>query len=329
MHNFFLSCDWGTSAFRLRLVDVRTSQIMEEIISGEGMSSTFNRWKIRLEQSPISREDYGLMVLQNQVQALGKKTTTPLSGLPLLISGMASSSIGIRELPYAGLPFSLDGADMRIEIIAPRSDFNHEVMLISGIRTREDVIRGEETQMVGLAALPGIDFNGEMVCLFPGTHSKHVKVKKGKLVDFKTYITGELFDLLTRHSILKEAVSASAPPLDNDARDAFRSGIIESGMSNLLNSLFSVRVSHLFKVRTKEQNFFFLSGLLIGTELKGLQQDGVGRIQLCSGSNLFSLYVLALDNLDLRAKSVLVDPGIIDKSAVEGQIKIFQHHYGR
>src|ERR1700730_1313579 len=102
MHNFFLSCDWGTSAFRLCLVDIRTHSLLEEIISGEGMSSTFNRWKIRFEQSPISREDYCLMVLHNQLQALGKKTMTPLNGIPVLISGMASSSIGIRELPYAG-----------------------------------------------------------------------------------------------------------------------------------------------------------------------------------------------------------------------------------
>jgi 2-dehydro-3-deoxygalactonokinase len=327
MHNFFLSCDWGGSAFRLRLVDIRTRTILDEIISGEGMTSTFNRWKIRFEQGPISREDYGLMVLHNQVQALGKKTTTPLNSIPVLISGMASSSIGIRELPYAGLPFSLDGRDTRIEIIAPGAHFMHEVMLISGIRTKDDVIRGEETQMIGLAANAGTDFNGELVCLFPGTHSKHIRVKKAKLVDFKTYITGELFDLLTRNSILKESVSADVPPLDNAGRDAFKSGIIESGKSNLLNSLFSVRVSHLFKARTKEENYFFLSGLLIGTELKALRQHDPGHIQLCSGTNLFSLYKLALEHLDLSSKTSFVEPEIVDKSAVEGQLKIFHHHY--
>jgi 2-dehydro-3-deoxygalactonokinase len=325
MHNFFLSCDWGTSVFRLRLVDIQDHRVMEELVSNEGMAAVFNHWKEQSSQRNNSREEYSLKILQNHIDALGKKTTISLTGIPVLISGMASSSIGIRELPYASLPFSLDGSDARVEIIKPGADLLHEVMLISGISTKNDVMRGEETQMIGLAGLRA-DFDEEMVCIFPGTHSKHVKVRRGKLVDFKTYLTGELFDLMTHHSILKEAVAASGRPMEPEDKEAFGSGIIQSKESNVLNSLFSIRVNQLFKRFTKEQNFYYLSGLLIGAELKDLPENGVGCIQLCSGSNLYPLYALGLDKLNLSNKTALIAPELIDKSAVEGQIKIFHQH---
>ncbi len=329
MQNFFLSCDWGTSFFRLRLVNVQDHRVMEEIVSKEGMAATFSRWKEQHGQHAISQEEYSLKILQNHIDALGNKTKVSVTGMPVLISGMASSSIGIRELPYATLPFSLDGRDTSIQIIEKGANLMHEVLLISGISTKNDVMRGEETQMIGLTEICSVDFDEKAIWIFPGTHSKHVNVQHGKVVDFKTYMTGELFDLIANHSILKEAVSTASRPMDPAGIEAFVHGISQAIGSNLLHTLFSVRVNHLFKYCTKEQNFFYLSGLLIGAELNDLQGNDLGHIQLCSGSNLFPLYQLCLEKLNLTNKASFISPEIMDRSAVGGQIKIFQQHYGR
>ncbi|MDP4250992.1 MAG: 2-dehydro-3-deoxygalactonokinase [Bacteroidota bacterium] len=328
MRNFFLSCDWGTSTFRLRLVRVSDHTILEEIISKEGIATIFGNWKEQTGQGTVGREEYVLKVLQNHLQALGKKTTQSLDGIPVLISGMASSSIGIRELPYAGLPFSLDGRDAIIQKIRPDENRAHEVLLISGLSTPADVMRGEETQMMGLNAVYSAGADEIVICIFPGTHSKHVQVLDGKIVDFKTYMTGELFDLISGSSILKEAVSPGVHDITPDDFEAFDQGIVRSVTSNILHSLFSVRVNDLFKLFGKEQNYQYLSGLLIGTELRDLLENDPGRIQLCSGSNLYPLYQRGLEKLNLKAKTSFISPELMDSSAVEGQIKIFQQYYG-
>ncbi|MDP4214277.1 MAG: 2-dehydro-3-deoxygalactonokinase, partial [Bacteroidota bacterium] len=319
MRNFFLSCDWGTSTFRLRLVRVSDHTILEEIISKEGIATIFGNWKEQTGQGTVGREEYVLKVLQNHLQALGKKTTQSLDGIPVLISGMASSSIGIRELPYAGLPFSLDGRDAIIQKIRPDENRAHEVLLISGLSTPADVMRGEETQMMGLNAVYSAGADEIVICIFPGTHSKHVQVLDGKIVDFKTYMTGELFDLISGSSILKEAVSPGVHDITPDDFEAFDQGIVRSVTSNILHSLFSVRVNDLFKLFGKEQNYQYLSGLLIGTELRDLLENDPGRIQLCSGSNLYPLYQRGLEKLNLKAKTSFISPELMDSSAVEGQ----------
>jgi 2-dehydro-3-deoxygalactonokinase len=326
MHNFFLSCDWGTSNFRLKLIRVADQTVMEEVISKEGMAATYAHWKTVSGQHHIQRETFAMQVLQDNLYALGKKTTEMLKGLPLLISGMASSSMGIRELPYATLPFSLDGRDAVVQKIGPDEKNTQEIWLISGLKTAADVMRGEETQMIGLD--PVFSAKKTVVSIFPGTHSKHIRVLEGKIVDFKTYMTGELFDLVSGNSLLKEAVSSGGRVMTTEDFHAFDQGIARAAASNLLNGLFSVRVNHLFKSFSREQNYHYLSGLLIGTELKDLTPEDPGQIQLCSGSHLFPLYQRGLEKLNLTKKTTFISPETMDLSAAKGQLKIFQQHYG-
>src|SRR5450432_1404958 len=122
---------------------------------------------------------------------------------------MASSTLGMVELPYKELPFLADGSDLRVETIYANGLFHHDVLLISGARTGDDVMRGEETQLVGCALGAGYATQaGEQVFIFPGTHSKHVVVREGRVIAFKTYMTGEFFELLSKKSILAGDVEA-------------------------------------------------------------------------------------------------------------------------
>ncbi|MFI5193400.1 MAG: 2-dehydro-3-deoxygalactonokinase [Chitinophagales bacterium] len=326
MHNFFLSCDWGTSNFRLKLVRAADQQVLEEVITKEGVAATYARWKTATGQHHIQRETFAMQVLRDNLYALGKKTTEIGKGLPVLISGMASSSIGIRELPYATLPFSLDGRNAVVQRIGPDEKNTQEIWLISGLKAAADVMRGEETQMIGLDAV--FSAGKTVVSIFPGTHSKHIRVLEGKIVDFKTYMTGELFDLVSGNSLLKEAVSSGGQVMTTADSDAFDQGIARAATSNFLNGLFSVRVNHLFKSFSREQNYHYLSGLLIGTELKELTQEDPSEIQLCSGSHLFPLYQRGLEKLNLTKKTTFISPEMMDQSAAKGQLKIFQYHHG-
>jgi 2-dehydro-3-deoxygalactonokinase len=226
------------------------------------------------------------------------------------------------------LPFSTDGSNAFMKELPGGKNFLHTVWMISGISSQQDIMRGEETQLVGLAALDNKIFsNDATICIFPGTHSKHITVEKGKVVDFKTYMTGELFQLMIHHSILKDAIAEDNKQglLAGSEMDAFCLGVRESGTSNLLHNLFSIRVNHLFGRSTKWENLFHLSGLLIGSELNGLTDKDGARILLCSGSNMFHLYKLAIEILDLQERTVFAGPEVMDSAAVEGQLAIFQN----
>ena len=323
-----LSCDWGTSSFRLKLVTRTGHEVLGALHSGEGIAAIHDRWKSGGGLRGITREEFYLNQLQKNIDDLSKKLMTPLGGIPVILSGMASSSIGIRELPYAPLPFSTDGSNAFVKEITDGKDFPHAVWMISGISSHHDIMRGEETQLVGLASMDNKMFPNEgAVCIFPGTHSKHVTVENGKVVDFKTYMTGELFQLMIHHSILKEAIAEDNKQglLAGSETDAFCLGIRESGTSNLLHNFFLIRVNHLFGRSTKWENLFHLSGLLIGSELRSLTNEERGHILLCSGSNMYHLYKLGIELLDLQSQAVFIGPEVMDRAAMEGQLTIFQN----
>ena len=327
MKDLLLSCDWGTSSFRLRLVNAATCEVKGEIVAGDGIAAVYNRWKHVDAGNQSGRENFYFQSLQQHLAALANKTGVLPEGVPVVISGMASSSIGIRSLPYASLPFAIDGSGAMVEDFAATRDFHNPVKIISGATSGPDIMRGEETQMIGLAAMDSELMAGPpSVCIFPGTHSKHVRVENGRIVDFTTFMTGELFDVLRRHSILKDSIAEELHhgELTGMGEDAFRRGVLASARSNLLHTFFSVRVDQLFERVTRADNLFYLSGLLIGTELRTLCGDGSVRIRLCSGSSVYHLYQLALESLGLAEQAIFIAPEIMDRSAMEGHISIFK-----
>ncbi|MGK6351449.1 2-dehydro-3-deoxygalactonokinase [Parapedobacter sp. DT-150] len=324
MGDFMLSCDWGTSSFRLKLVDIQREAVAAELQTADGVSAVYGRWKSEGAHRS-SQESFYMQHLVACIGMLSKQVAFPLSGIPVVISGMASSTIGMRQLPYAELPFSIDGSNAVVQALDTGDRIDHPVLLISGCKAAADVMRGEETQLVGLAAMDR-PFNaaGEAVCIFPGTHSKHVHVVAGKMVDFATFMTGEVFHLMAHQSILKGAITIPKPDdmWSPAEEDVFRRGVAYAMSTNILSALFSVRVNELFDRYAKTENYYYLSGLLIGTELAGLLKREVDRIVLCSGSNVYLPYRLALEELDLVSRAMFVEPHRMDWAVIAGQIKI-------
>ena len=320
---YVLSCDWGTSSFRLRLIDIDEVKCIAEVATDNGNAVIFNKWK---EQPSLNRIHFYLQYLKDSLISLEEKTGISLNDLPILVSGMASSSIGIKELPYANIPFSLDGLSAYSEWINTEPLLSNPLLLISGVEQPGDVMRGEETQLAGLTTLMDLPDNNGMLYIFPGTHSKHITVSNKRIIHFRTFMTGEIFDLLIKHSILSHAVSGSHHNLlSNEESGSFRAGVSKAFESELLSSLFSVRINQLKKHLSSQQNYFYLSGLLIGSELKYLRNDNNRKFVLCGSGNLLHLYHSALATAGLSARTIVVTSGVLDNSAAAGQLKIFKN----
>ena len=242
------------------------------------------------------------------------------SGETLIVaSGMLSSSLGLEEMEYADLPVSFQGENLISKIIA--LDDKRNLLLISGVRSHSDVMRGEETQAIGLAEyLPRL---GSGILLLPGTHSKHIAFESSHFTGIRTFMTGELFDLLVTKSILQ----ASIEPTDwNLAREGnFLKGVIKGVEAPLVSSLVPIRALNLMNITQPEENYFYLSGLLIGAELATFKENSE-TIYLGGSGLLSELYRHALESFLPLDRIVRFDTRLVDKALLAGQKKIL-HTY--
>lgn len=290
---------------------------MAEETAPQGIAKTFANWEA-CGKKKEKRLSFYLSVIDNAIRAMEGKINASLVGVPLLISGMASSALGMMELPYKSLPFSLNGADLIIEDIHS-AGFAHPVWLISGARTQKDVLRGEETLLIGCSYPLSTKAS---LFIFPGTHSKHMMVSHGKAVAFKTFMTGELFELLSGKSILALSVEKGGKIEDPQNEKFFKEGVLAGAQNTLLHSCFLVRTNHLFGTATKTENYYYLSGLLIGSEVKEAGAD-VENITIVGNSVQNRLYALAFQTLHAEHKPVQLQSS--REAFVNGQIKIYEN----
>jgi 2-dehydro-3-deoxygalactonokinase len=181
---------------------------------------------------------------------------------PVLMSGMIGSRQGWVEAPYASCPAGIDDIAQHLARV-PRHE---RIRIVPGLslRPREgapDVMRGEETQIFGMQLAQNA------LVILPGTHSKWTSVRSGKIDWFASFMTGEVYDVLKRHSILgrmMEDVPAADIPGGFEAGCAYALG----GKAGTLQSLFSVRTRGLFGELSAQDSPGYLSGLLIGSEIR-------------------------------------------------------------
>jgi 2-dehydro-3-deoxygalactonokinase len=317
MNGCFLSCDWGTTSFRLRLVQRDGLVVLAEEVNAQGIAETYRKWKAANEPEK-SRLSFYQSYVHGQMKKLEEKAGCRLQELPLLISGMASSSIGMMELPYTKIPFQADGSDLNISIIEPSENHPGRQVLISGAKTGDDVLRGEETLLAGCAVERLAD---ESVYIFPGTHSKHIRVRAGAAQQLKTYMTGEFFDLLATKSILSNSVEKNVGESVAHQYAWFERGILEAASSNLLNSVFHVRTAQLFQKNTPRENYHYLSGLLVGAELKDLIQPNLLATVLVAGEKMERPYRHGLTLLGLNKNLEFKNA---DAALIRGQLRIYE-----
>ncbi len=320
----FLSCDWGTSSFRLNFVNAENFSVIQSAGTNKGILVTYNHWIETLNADSAARLSFYLSIINEQIAVIEEKAGRSLDGIPLLISGMASSSIGMKILPYHQLPFFTDGSDMLSEFIPQTPECRHDTLLISGVRSEDDVMRGEETQLIGMFT-EVVNLPVDQLFIFPGTHSKHIVVHGKQAVSFKTYMTGEFFDLLSKKSILHAGLEEGDGLQARQAKESFEKAVREGSRSNLLNVCFKVRTNSLFDKLTKIENYHYLSGLLIGAELGEIAHNDTIEIYLCCGAKLKVYYETALEVLELkRVHSFSAEA--VEKAAMTGQYKIYEKY---
>ena len=324
MENLFIGCDWGTTSLRIALVQKNPDRLNGITIvapvnvpAGEGIAGAFSAWQASGDQN---REGYFLNhILQFIRQSVWSESVN--DNLPVVISGMASSSIGMRELPYAEVPFPLDGSGVVSTSI--QADEGRQVFLLSGVRTSKDVVRGEETQVLGVAYHSGADTIGGKVLILPGTHSKHIHVLDGSITDLRTVMTGELFSLLATHSVLRHSVRLPAPDAPS-VRKSFIEALQLGFRGEMIQNLFRVRVDHLSGRSTDGDRTAWLLGLLLGAELSVFRETK-DHVLLCSGARHVAWYESALEQL-LPGRFNVMNPAVADQAAFLGQAVWFQQH---
>ncbi len=269
----FIAVDWGTTNRRAYLID-----------AGEIHSDEFEDGKGILSVPPDGFE-----------QALGE-IRDRLGDKPMLLAGMVGSNRGWIEAPYVACPAGL--VELALHVIRP----SERVIIVPGVSLdngRADVMRGEEIQLLGAVASGEIS-DGCLVC-HPGTHNKWVGVAGGRIESFRTVMTGELFNLLKEGSILSDLLSGQAAP-----DEAFRDGV-ERGLSGagVTSQLFEARARFLLGHLDKSEGASFVSGLLIGEDVRvGLGEGDEAQVIVMGRPELTKLYSAALAQRGVAAVEV-------------------------
>jgi 2-dehydro-3-deoxygalactonokinase len=271
----WIAVDWGTS--NLRAWAMRANEPIAEVTSGKGMGT-------------LEKTDFEPALLELIDPWLGASVTT------VVACGMVGARTGWAEAAYASVPCAPAAPDMT----RPRvTDHRIAVHIVPGLSqsTPPDVMRGEETQIAGLlTALK--DFDG-IVCL-PGTHTKWVQVSAGEVVSFRTFMSGELFALLSRQSVLRHSVASGW----DDA--AFLSAIDDalSRPEALAARLFTLRADDLLNGTPSATARARLSGLLIGAELAAARPYWLGqRVVIIGDPALSKHYATALERQGVTAET--------------------------
>ncbi len=184
-------------------------------------------------------------------------------------------------------------------------------------------MRGEETQLVGCLFPNTAE---EQLFLHPGTHAKHVLVKNGQAISLKTYMTGELFSLLSTKGILAASVEAGGKLEEGSNQQWFARGVRDSRKASLLHNAFRVRTNDLFKKASKQENYFYLSGLLIGSECSDLVDSSPASIMLAGEPVLVDYYSTALRVLEVT-DNCPVQTKTAEEVTLNGQMAVLQHSH--
>ena len=282
----FIAGDWGTSRLRLYLCDASGAVLARAEAEGASVPDCAGRFAAAVAPWDAA---HGV--------------------LPAVLGGMVGSTIGWHEVPYLQCPARAEavaGAALRFEA------GGRAIAIVPGLRCiartgAPDVMRGEETQILGALRLDPKLAQGRHIFCMPGTHAKWVEVQDGAVIQFQTALSGELFELLRKHSVL----ARDGGEVDGGS-EGFALGLDFARVNreaDLLHLLFSARARVVTGEMPKAQAASYLSGLVVGTDVAtSVRLFGLGggaTVHLVCTPALAALYDKALAQYDL--KSAVID----------------------
>lgn len=312
-HEYIIAVDWGTSRLRAFLCKVNNDTPLKLVDKANslGVNKVINSFEKTLFDC-----------ITPWIKQYGK--------IPIFMMGQIGSSIGWKETAYLPCPTELGNiASKGINF----SCSGHEISIIPGLSCRlsndnYDVMRGEELQTLGWLQQDTQRFIGTHLVCLPGTHTKWVLIKAGKIELFKTAMTGELFDLLTNHSILIKKCDAVFD------QPSFKKGAdftLKSGLGSFTHGLFSVRSKQLFGELSNSQASSYLSGLLIGSDVRAAMNaeewnlPELGEVSIIGAKHLSQQFSQVLEIHGIKTKLCKVtDMTLLGFNAVYQQILALQ-----
>jgi len=269
-----IAIDWGTSSFRAYRLEDADGAVLEQRSAAAGLLACQGVFETVLAEQLAGWDDEPLV----------------------LMAGMIGSRNGWHEVPYVSCPAGFEQVAAGMLEVSAASLPGRRIFIAPGLSDRPagglpEVMRGEETQLIGL--LGQLEGPGPHTLCLPGTHSKWATIEAGRITSFHTAMTGELYAVLSQHSLLGALMNRDADAqVDDEA--AFGLGVATSRRpGGLLNHLFSVRARGLFGELSATQLPSYLSGLLVGHELQGLLATA-RRVHLIGGEALTRRYKRAL-----------------------------------
>jgi len=293
-----IGVDWGTSSFRAYLID-HDGGVIDTISTSSGI----------------------LTVQDNEFEAVFERLLAnwllEYSTIPIILSGMITSKNGWLELEYVSLPAG--ASEISAALTRYTTSLGRVLHFVSGLAVNypelsPDVMRGEETELLGQLYHCASDG----LFLLPGTHSKWVWVENNHIINFQTFMTGEIYSVLKGYSILGKLMAAdSEGQAENLAvfEQGIKSRSTHSG--SILHQLFSARTLPLFnKIEAKDVSDY-LSGLLIAEEISSVlqEQKKMPSVTVIGRGDLAARYCHALGLMGVGA--VAAEPGMVARGHLE------------
>jgi len=256
MDHAFLAVDWGTT----------------------------NRRVYRIEDGAVvwsERDNRGVATVSDFVGEAAA-IRARFGDLPMLLAGMVGSNIGWQLAPYIAAPAGVP------DLAANLLQIDDRTFIIPGVATDNDVMRGEEVQLLGAVAAGLVP--RDAILVQPGTHCKWARVRQERIVGFTTAMTGELFALLRTHGLLASQLQGEVA-----VNAAFLEGVADGKRRDLAASLFGIRAGKLLGRRDDRDAAAYASGLLIGSDVAvRLTGSSNAPIFVLSGPELGNLYTAAI-----------------------------------
>ncbi len=282
-----IAVDWGTSSFRAFLTSAR-GDVIAAVETPSGILRVADG-----QFAPV-------------LQVATAHWTAAHGNLPILMAGMIGSRQGWREVPYRACPVRIGELSSALQQLPAALTGGARVSIVPGVVARDasgspDVMRGEETQIFGALERMGINAG---TFVLPGTHCKWVTVADGAISNFATYMTGEMFAALKNHTILGRLMPAADAGARSPSGAGFARGVaaaarITGGPGSLLRLVFSARTLGLFDELAAEDIADYLSGLLIGAEIREAA-GAASEVVVIASDELAARYAQAFRSLDIE-----------------------------
>lgn len=276
----YFAIDWGTTNFRAFALD-KNDTLLDTKSLPLGL--------LQVESGKFAET----------LQPILENWVTSYATLPIYMGGMVGSARGWHNVDYVAAPATASALASKTYCFT--LPWGAQGYILPGVSyhydsDKFDVMRGEEIQILGLSELKSLL---SFQAILPGTHSKHVLFNKGKVESFSSFLTGEFFSMITQHSLLSKGLVDTVD--HKTVTEVFKKGVLDAQEGELTNFIFLGWTRRLFKQIADTEVKDYISGLLIGYELRNVNAE---LLYIVGGSDLSDKYKLACETLSINAQKV-------------------------